>query len=209
MVMNHYLCWGLVLVPLFMLFIPWRLVVHYRFVEGDGDLSFKVVWLGLDLAGLAMPILRFGGRVFERGTRAWVRVPVAGSTKRDLLSEAINWRRVFSIVRALRFCLRALEDIEKLHWHMRIGLGDAASTALVVGALQGVGGFISAIVEGESHIDKERVAWSVVPGFDAKGLDMVVDCIVRVNVGYIMITSGFNLLRVGIRKGVDLVGQWL
>lgn len=209
MVVRHYLHWGLVLAPLFVLFIPWRLVIHYRFVRGDGDFSLKMVWLGLDFARLAMPVLRLGGEIFERRTKAGAERPVMGHTDYDLLPDTINWHRVQAMVRTFGYCVRAFEDIEKLHWHMRIGLGDAAATALTVGALQGALGLIFAMIQHELHIANERVVWSVVPNFGAKGLDMMLDCIVRINVGYIMITGGFNLLSVGIRKGVDLVGQWL
>ena len=207
MVMNHYLYLGLILVPLAILFIPLRLVLHYRLVEGDSDFRLQVIWLGMDLSRLAMPIGRLGLKL-----QAWNRNQIGEGETGDIhTKETVDWWQFMPVNRQfLRYFAASRRGIEGLRWHVRIGLDDAAITAVVVGALGGMGGLISPLLQQELQIPSERIHWDIVPSFDSGSrLDMELDCILRVNVGYIMINGVFNLLRAGIMKGVDLIGQRL
>ncbi|NMB45543.1 MAG: DUF2953 domain-containing protein [Firmicutes bacterium] len=89
---------------------------------------------------------------------------------------------------------------EVLHWYTRIGLGDAAATAIAVGTLSGLKAVGLSWFQQRVHIESNQLHWQVIPNYSQRQVDIVLDCILRVNAGHIIITGAMNLLRVGIRK---------
>ena len=99
--------------------------------------------------------------------------------------------------------------IEKLHWQVTIGLGDAALTAIASGVLCGINGFGSSLLQSRWEMKREGIHWQVVPSYTDRRLDVEIDCILKLNVGHIMIAGAVNLVRVGFAKGVDFIERRL
>jgi hypothetical protein len=89
---------------------------------------------------------------------------------------------------------------ERLHWYTRVGLGDAAATAIAVGVLSGVLATGFTWLDGRVYLNPEGVHWQVIPNYSQRQTDVAIYCILRVNAGHIIITGVANLWRVGVAR---------
>lgn len=113
--------------------------------------------------------------------------------------------RQMPLSRPLRGYVSALvypfaRHIERLHWYTRVGLGDAAATAIAVGVLSGVLATGFAWLDGRVCLNPEGVHWQVIPNYSQRQTDVAIHCILRVNAGHIIITGVASLWRVGVAK---------
>ncbi|NLJ85779.1 MAG: DUF2953 domain-containing protein [Firmicutes bacterium] len=201
--MSSYLRLGLALLIAGLFFIPFRLVVNYRLIFGDGVLRVKFLWLGIDLSPLLDPVVRRSKEPFSVQLRRWGKHKHKDGKGIDMLLI----RRALGYFRATGHFF--VGRIEKLHWQVTIGLGDAALTAIASGVLCGINGFGSSLLQSRWEMKREGIHWQVVPSYTDRRLDVEIDCILKLNVGHIMIAGAVNLVRVGFAKGVDFIERRL
>ncbi|NMB12164.1 MAG: DUF2953 domain-containing protein [Firmicutes bacterium] len=241
-----YLYTGLAFVVLvaIILFTPFRIILRYRLLQGDDDLHVEIVWLGMRLVRLQVPVL-FAARSSldnHKHARDEVEASHGSDGTGSLPHKAMGWRRLVQEIKtigAIEGRYQAVFDalyifaygkspgscrmplgqpilgylaalvypftrhFERLHWYTRIGLGDAAATAVAVGALSGLKAAGFSWLQQRVHLDSNKIRWQVSPNYSARQVDMAIDCILRVNAGHIIITGVTNFLRFSIVKAFD------
>lgn len=88
--------------------------------------------------------------------------------------------------------------IHKLLWETKIGLDNAAVTAIFIGFLWGLKSNIILFIKSKYHL--EDVHLNIIPCYTSKRLDIILDCIVTIKIGYI-IYAGIKLIFIKIRGG--------
>jgi len=220
------------------LFIPFRIVVTYQLLKGDDDLHLEVVWLGITIARLTVPLLSLLAFFSDLPMVTPSDAPGEDGNGAEA-EEPVAWRHIVQEVRSIpnvyhryQFVLNGIyifaygrlphrhqmplgqpflgylfaclypftRHFEKLHWYTKIGLGDAAATAIAIGALSGLKAAGFSWLQRRVDLDSGNIQWQVIPNYSQRQIDMVIDCILRVNAGHIIITGAVNCLRVGIWK---------
>lgn len=97
--------------------------------------------------------------------------------------------------------------VEEFRWRTRVGVGDAAVTAIITGSLWTIKTTTLALLQGLSPCLPSNVHLEVLPDFEQRRVKVDLSCIFRLNIGHIMIAGLRNLARAGIKKGVNLIGQ--
>lgn len=102
--------------------------------------------------------------------------------------------------------IRLTRDCRAFTWKTKIGLGDAAATALVAGLLWCIKGGVMTFLGPYIHFHRAPEL-EVIPDFYQTDVAIRLHCIFRVNVGHIIIVGIRNLAKVGLLKGAKAVGQ--
>ena len=88
-----------------------------------------------------------------------------------------------------------IRQLEELKWSTTIGLGDAAATAIIAGALLGLKAAGFAWLQRKVEVDPARLDWQVLPHYGGLWIEVCIHCILRVNAGHIIITGIANSFR--------------
>lgn len=116
--------------------------------------------------------------------------------KDDLLNSLNDTKALLHHVIGLHTHIRRLMSkvqIKKLEWHTHVGIGDAASTAVVCGAIWTVKGSIIGIISNYMRLVKMPIL-TVTPNFQQKISQIQLKCIFQIRIGH-AILAGLKLVR--------------
>ncbi|NLY52670.1 MAG: DUF2953 domain-containing protein [Firmicutes bacterium] len=186
--------------------IPFRIILNYHLQQGEDLLWVEVSWLGLPLVRRFIPVLSDADSPSEEDE--------AGEAELTSIINALArcYHFVFDTAHVImhgehpmgsrhnplyhwvlkyfsRDTVRFMRQIEELKWSTTIGLGDAAATAILAGALLGLKGAGFAWLQRKIQIDPARLNWQVLPHYGGLWIEVSIHCILRVNTGHIIITG--------------------
>ncbi len=90
-------------------------------------------------------------------------------------------------------------SITKMFWETRLGLGDAALTAVVSGGIWSIKGLFFSFFLKDKEIKNPKI--NVIPEFNKKTFDIDFDCIIKMRLVYIII-AGIKVLKAILKGGV-------
>lgn len=91
----------------------------------------------------------------------------------------------------------------QFRWYTRFGTGEAASTAVLSGLIWAVKASMTSWLNGRSEF-AQKPDLRVIPDFQTLRLDLLFDCIFKVNLGYIIIAAFIARLRQRLKGGVGI-----
>jgi hypothetical protein len=110
--------------------------------------------------------------------------------------------------------LLVIEDLEKKGWFDRFiwvthfGTGDAAQTAVIHGIVSGITHGLTGYLRSKFRFNQKPVL-EVIPDYQQPKWDMLIDCIFRVKLGYIIIMALIARFRERIRHRLLKGGVWI
>ena len=209
-------------------FVPARFRVYYRKVGRDDQLFYEMSFLGGWLKrrkeiSLIQPtaqgtrkIVKKSGRwfLFHRSDVEEVISPFQDNTQ-DIREFLDRYRHFGLGMTLLTYFLPAkyyhwllvVEDLEqkgkfeKFIWRTRFGTGEAASTAILCGAFWGFKAVLLGYL-GKRSVFNNPPEIQIIPDYQTAKLDMLFDCIFKVNLGYIIIAAFIARQRHRLKGGI-------
>lgn len=185
-----------------------KVTIHFQFNHArDNDhlkLKFRV-WFGLIRYTLDVPLIKMDDdsptivvkEIVKKGTQE---KQIQEDTKRfsedDLLNSISNWKSLLAHVVKLHKIIRMFlkkVSVKNLEWHSVVGLGDAAHTGMIIGALWTAKGSLIGLV---SHyiLLKEMPKIIITPHFQQFVSQTHLTCIIQFRVGH-AILAGVKLVK--------------
>nr|WP_239094156.1 DUF2953 domain-containing protein [Bacillus sp. B15-48] len=116
--------------------------------------------------------------------------------KQDLLNSLDDTKALLEHVVGLHTHIRKLFNkvsVKKLEWHTAVGIGEAASTAVLCGAIWSVKGSIIGLISNYMRM-KEMPVVTVTPIFQQTLSQIQLKCIFQIRIGH-AILAGLKLVR--------------
>jgi hypothetical protein len=116
--------------------------------------------------------------------------------KKDLLNSLNDTKALIEHVVGLHTLIRKLlkkVSIKKFEWHTNVGIGDAAATAILCGAIWSVKGSIVGLISNYMRLIK-RPTLTVTPNFQQTVSRIQLKCILQIRIGH-AIWAGIKLVR--------------
>nr|WP_285868919.1 DUF2953 domain-containing protein [Mesobacillus maritimus] len=116
--------------------------------------------------------------------------------EKDLVNSLHDTKAILEHVLGLHTLVRKLMrkvKVKKLEWHTGVGIGDAASTAILCGAIWGLKGAIVGLISNYMRLTVHPVL-TVTPNFQQFASQIQLKCIFQLRVGHAMWT-GLKLVK--------------
>ncbi len=110
-----------------------------------------------------------------------------------------NYKKIYTKYEPYIKKVREKLILNNISWYTKIGTGDAAETAVMVGAIWAIKTSVIFLIS--KNYDIPKVLIDVVPGYDANIFETTIDCIFNIKLGYI-INANIKVLLAKIKDGV-------
>lgn len=198
----------LILLILILAIILTRLSVILDYYHGqdndDLSITFKA-WYGLIKYKIAVPLIKMDKNSPSIVYKEKVRTGEKEKTKKeddkkfsadDLVRDLHNTKElinhVFSLHTIVRKFLRKV-SVQKIEWHTNVGIGDAAYTGMLIGALWTVKGGIIGIISNFMKLKKMPII-SITPNFQRAISQTHITCMIQFRIGNAML-AGIKLVK--------------
>lgn len=194
---------------LLILFILTKITIFVNYYHHNDNDDLKVefrIWFGIIRYKINVPLIKIddnspsvvvkshshlGEKADENPQQT-----VNQFTHKDLVSRFENSKEMLKKVVNLNVIVRKLLQrvtIKKFEWQTLIGLGDAAHTGMITGALWAIKGGIIGILSHYFRL-KEMPVVAITPHFQAAVIQSRVSCIFQFRIGY-AILAGLKLIK--------------
>ncbi|GLB58507.1 DUF2953 domain-containing protein [Cytobacillus sp. NCCP-133] len=196
------------LILFFILIMATKLKVLFSFYHGNDNDHLKIqfkAWFGLIRYKIEVPLIKVDDNsptlVVKEKTAAGPQEDTANKdtkqfSAKDLINSMHDTKEVFNHIVSLHKIIRNFLShvtIRKLEWHTFAGIGDAAHTGMLTGALWAVKGSIIGLV---SHYMKLKAPPSITitPHFQFAVSQTAISCMIHFRVGHAML-AGIKLIK--------------
>jgi hypothetical protein len=196
------------IIILFLLIIFSKLTIHINFFHHNDNDELKVefrIWFGLIKYKMNVPLIKIDDNspsmVVKGSTQMGDSTEknstnVEQITKDDIMSKLTNAEEIIQHIFKLnvivsKFLKRVV--IKHFEWHSLVGLGDAAHTGTITGALWSIKGGIIGMLSNFMRL-KEMPVLSVTPHFQLAIFQTHLKCIFQFRIGY-AILAGLKLIK--------------
>lgn len=200
---------GLVLLILLLFLIivsKITILINYHHYKDDDKLNVTFrAWFGLIKYKISVPLIK----IDDDSAAIVVKEKVKTGPQENLKKEEINkftakdliqalhdmkmfLKHVVSMHRIIRKFLRKV-SIKKIEWHSMIGVGDAAATGTLTGALWSVKGGLMGLISNYMRL-KDMPVISITPSFQRPTSQTKIQCIIQFRIGYAML-AGIKLVK--------------
>jgi hypothetical protein len=197
------------IILLFLLIIFTKLTIILNFFHHNDNDELKVefrIWFGLIKYKMNVPLIKIdddspsivvkGNSQLGDSNEEESSTNVEQITKDNLITKMTNAKDIINHVFSLNVIVRKFLKrivIKRFEWHSLVGVGDAAHTGMITGALWTIkGGFVGML----SHFLrlKEMPVLSVTPHFQLAVIQTRITCIFQFRIGY-AILAGLKLIK--------------
>lgn len=198
----------LVLLILILAIIFTKLNVHIDYYHGqDNDnltITFKA-WFGLIRYKISVPLIKidkdspsivYKEKVKTGQQETTKKEDVKNFSTEDLVNNLSNANKIFTHVFGLHKIIRRFlkkVSVQKMEWHTNAGIGDAAYTGMLIGALWTVKGGLIGIISHYMKL-KEMPIISVTPNFQRAISQTRLLCMIQFRIGHAML-AGIKLVK--------------
>jgi hypothetical protein len=196
------------IIILFLLIIFTKLTIHINFFHHNDNDELKVefrIWFGLVKYKMNVPLIKIDDNspsVIVKGSSQIGDSSEKNSTnveqitQEDILSKFTNAKELIQHVYNMnvivsKFLKRIV--IKQFEWHTLVGLGDAAHTGTITGALWMIKGGIIGMLSNFMRL-KNMPILSVTPHFQLAIIQTHIKCIFQFRIGY-AILAGLKLIK--------------
>ena len=198
----------LVLIALFIIIILTNVKIHIDFYHGKDNDHLSIMlkaWGGLIKYKKEVPVIKLDDDspavvVEEKSkmgpTEETMHTEENSFEKEDLANSLNDTKALLEHIFGLHILIRKLlrkVKIKKFEWHTRVGIGDAASTAILCGAIWSAKGAILGLLSHYMMLTVRPVL-TVTPNFQQFASQIQLKCIFQIRVGH-AIWTGMKLLK--------------
>jgi hypothetical protein len=196
----------LLLLILAIIFTKLTVILEYYHGQDNDDLSitFKA-WYGLIKYKISVPLIKIDKNSPSIVFKEQVKTGQQETTKKedvkkfsaDDLVKSLNdakelLNHVFSFHKIVRKFLRKV-SVQKIEWHTNAGIGDAAYTGMLIGALWTVKGGVIGIISNYMKLTKMPII-SITPNFQRAISQTRITCMIQFRIGNAML-AGIKLVK--------------
>lgn len=192
---------------LLLLIIFSKLTIHINFFHHNDNDELKVelrIWFGLIKYKMNIPLIKIDDNSpslvvkgnTQLGDSSEKNSTVEQITQDDIITKLTNAKEIIQHVFKMnvivsKFLKRIV--IKHFEWHTLVGLGDAAHTGIITGALWSIKGGIIGILSNFMRLKKMPIL-SVTPHFQLAIIQTRITCIFQFRIGY-AILAGLKLIK--------------
>ena len=197
----------LLLLFILILFTKLTILINYFHHNDDDDLKIKLkIWFGLIKYTINVPLIKVDdnspsivvksktkmGDSTDESTKEEAKQITTEDVENNMSNAKKILNHVFGLHRIVRKFFRRV-TIKGLEWNTMIGVGDAAHTGTITGAIWAFKGGVIGLLSHYLKL-KEMPKITVVPHFQAAVIQTRLTCIIQFRIGY-AILAGLKLLR--------------
>jgi hypothetical protein len=199
----------IILILLFLLIIFSKLTIHLNyFHHNDNDeltLQFRL-WFGIIKYKMNIPLVKIddnspsivvkGNTQFGDSQKSKSPMEEVQITEDDIMANFTNAKEIIQHVVNMQVIVRKFLKrivIKRFEWHSLVGIGDAAHTGVIAGALWTIKGSIVGMLSHFLRL-KEMPILSVTPHFQLAIIQTRITCIFQFRIGY-AILAGLKLIK--------------
>lgn len=107
----------------------------------------------------------------------------------ELYRQFIFWRDVYHVLKPSLDNIKNKTELRRFVWKTGLGLGDPCYTGMALGLAWSIKGLLAGYIYQLFPNRTVRPQIQVVPDFDKKGFAVLLDCIFKTRIGYIIFTG--------------------
>lgn len=200
---------ALIIILLILLIIFSKLTIHLHYFHHNDNDELKIefrIWFGLIKYKMNVPLIKIDDNspsiVVKENTHMGnssennPQTKVEKITKEDIKTNWINTKEIIQHVFGMHVIVRKFLKrvvIKHFEWHSLIGVGDAAHTGMITGALWTVKGSVVGMLSNFLRL-KEMPVLSVTPHFQMAIIQTRITCIFQFRIGN-AILAGLKLIK--------------
>lgn len=175
------------------------IVLNYRHSKDDDELTLKFkIWFGLIRYKISVPLIKidddspsivYKKKVNEKEETKQFSAEDLNNSFHDM-KELL--KHVFSLHKIVRHFFRKV-SVKKMEWYSIVGIGDAAFTGMLTGALWSVKGGLIGVISHYTKL-KELPIISITPNFQRAATQTHFQCMIQFRIGYAMV-AGIKLVK--------------
>lgn len=187
-----------------MLITKLTILINYHHYKDDDQLNVKIkAWYGLITYKIDVPLIKIDDNqpavVFKEKVQMGEQRQKESTnefTAKDFIEGLNDMKQllthIISLHKIIRTFLRKV-TIKKIEWHSMIGVGDAAATGTLTGALWSVKGGLMGILSNYMRL-KDMPIMSITPSFQRPVTQTKFQCMIQFRLGYAML-AGIKLVK--------------
>jgi hypothetical protein len=201
---------GLIIIILFILLIIFsKLTIRLNYFHHNENDELKIqfrIWFGLIRYTINVPLVKIdenspsivmkGNTKMGDSSEKQSPTKEAQITKDGIISKFTNAKEIFQHVVNVNIIVKKFMKkivIKHFEWHSLVGVGDAAHTAIITGALWTLKGSIMGMLSHFLRL-KEMPVLSITPHFQLAIIQTHITCIFQFRIGY-AILAGLKLIK--------------
>ncbi|WP_041580655.1 DUF2953 domain-containing protein [Bacillus sp. 1NLA3E] len=197
----------LFLLTTLIIFSKITILLNYHHNKDDDHLTIKFkVWFGLISYKISVPVIKVDDDSPAIVYKTKVNSGKQEGSKKEMTEEKFSvhdlieslhdmkefLRHVIALHKIIRYFLRKI-SIRRLEWHSVIGIGDAALTGTLTGALWSVKGGLIGLISHYMKL-KEMPQMSITPNFQRASSQTLLRCMIQFRIGNAML-AGIRLVK--------------